>query len=76
MLSTLAARIASVGGRTATESIRDAVLGADDGNGSATQIDTQLFRCSSCDVVYIDTGKQVCPTCGQPVEEVPATLTK
>jgi rubrerythrin len=76
MLSTLAARVARIRGRTATESIRDAVLGTDETDTSSTQPDARLFRCSACDVVYVDTEKQVCPTCDQPVEAVPATLTR
>lgn len=72
MLSTLAARIARVRGHTETESMRDAVFGTDD-EDTAT---TQLFQCSACDTVYVDTEKQSCSTCGDPVEEVPATLTQ
>lgn len=33
-----------------------------------------LYKCRSCNLVYIATEKQSCSSCGTPLEQVPATL--
>lgn len=74
MLEILAAKVSRIRSRTTIEVIRDTAFGSDNGGTPKTRLDTQLFHCSACEAVYIDTEKQRCPTCDQTVEEVPATL--
>lgn len=44
------------------------------GSQPSERVDSRLYSCEGCNVVYIDTDKQTCPHCGNGVEEVPATL--
>ncbi len=36
--------------------------------------ESHLFRCESCETVYIDTEKQSCPQCEGIVKQIPADV--
>lgn len=42
-------------------------------DNSEPVVSTQLFRCPSCDRVYVATDKQTCSTCNADVERVVQT---
>lgn len=46
------------------------------GSESRPVPDTNLYECETCDTVYVAVEKSDCSTCGEPVEQVSATLSR
>lgn len=80
MLKTLASSIMDLRTTEDEDSLRATLLrrhGEGDIEDQSTREETaqsHLFRCSSCQRVYVDTAKQTCSTCDSTVEQIPATL--
>ena len=80
MFTKLSAAVNRLRGDGATEDQRaaKALQSREAAEERSTQADEQsqsdLFHCSSCDTVYVATGKRTCSKCETDVEQVRSTL--
>jgi len=76
MFEQIKSKLTALQGNSATKGHTATGPGNSDGNGASPdqQTSSHLFRCPSCEAVYIAQIKETCGTCGTEVTRVRSTL--